>query len=98
MTKSTLRTTTIRVNGKPAPKKKSTGKRKPMSEREKRKAAKAKAKAKEQAKCKAQRKMARKRRWARIRQSGIMHWILTGVVAVGLLAFLYYFFIWINFH
>lgn len=93
MTKSTLRTTTIRVNGKPAPKKKSTGKRKPMSEREKRKAAKAKAKAKEQAKCKAQRKMARKRRWARIRQSGIMHWILTGVVAVGLLAFFYYFFI-----
>ena len=93
MTKSTLRTTTIRVNGKPAPKKKSTGKRKPMSEREKRKAAKAKAKAKEQAKRKAQRKMARKRRWARIRQSGIMHWILTGVVAVGLLAFFYYFFI-----
>ena len=93
MTKSTLRTTTIRVNGKPTPKKKTTGKRKPMSEREKRKAAKAKARAKEQAKRKAQRKMARMRRWARIRQSDIMHWLLTGVVAVGLLAFFYYFFI-----
>lgn len=93
MTKSTLRTTTIRVNGKPTPKKKTTGKRNPMSEREKRKAAKAKARAKEQAKRKAQRKVARMRRWARIRQSDIMHWLLTGVVAVGLLAFFYYFFI-----
>ena len=93
MTKSTLRTTTIRVNGKPTPKKKTTGKRKPMSEREKRKAAKTKARAKEQAKRKAQRKVARMRRWARIRQSDIMHWFLTGIVAVGLLAFFYYFFI-----
>ena len=43
--KSTIRTTTIRINGKPVPTKTSAGKRKPMSEMDKIKAAKAKAKA-----------------------------------------------------
>lgn len=90
---STVRTTTIRMNGKPAPKKKPAGKRKPMSEKEKRKAAQAKAKAKEQAKRKALRQKARARRWSRIVQSNAMHWLLTAIGAAVLLVFFYYFFI-----
>ena len=95
MAKSTVRTTTIRMNdkAKPTAKKKPAAKRKPMSEKEKLKAAKAKAKAKEQAKRKALRKRERMRRWAKIRQSDFMHWLLTGIVAVALLLFFYYFFI-----
>lgn len=96
MTKSTLRTTTIQMTGskaKPAAKKKPATKRKPMSEKEKLKAAKAKAKAKEQAKRKAQRQKERKRRWERICQSDITHWTLTGMVALVILVFFYYFFI-----
>ena len=46
MTKSTVRTTTIRMNGKPVPKKTATKRKPTMSEKEKLKAAKAKAKAK----------------------------------------------------
>lgn len=93
-TTSTIRTTTIRMNGsKPQAKKKPAAKRKPMSEKEKAKAAKARAKAKELAKRKAQRKRERMRRWARIRQSSIVHWLLTAVVAVALLLFFYHFFI-----
>ena len=95
---STVRTTTIRMNGKPLPpKKKSAGKRRPMSEKEKRKAAeakaKARAKAKEQAKRKALRQKARARRWARIRHSNFTHWLLTAIGAAVLLMFFYYFFI-----
>ena len=92
---STVRTTTIRMNGKSAPKKKkkTTGKRKPVSEREKLRIAKAKAKAKEKAKRKALRQKARMRRWERIRQSGIVHWLLTGVVVIVLSIFFYNFFI-----
>lgn len=93
---STVRTTTIRMTGdkvKPATRKTTAGKRKPMSEKEKLKAAKAKAKAKEQAKREALRKRERMRRWARIRQSELMHWLLTGIVAMALLGFFYYFFI-----
>lgn len=95
-TKTTVRTTTIRMTGdkaKPTAKKKPAAKRKPMSEKEKLKAAKAKAKAKEQAKRKALRKRERMRRWALIRQSSITHWTLTGMVAVVILVFFYYFFI-----
>ena len=91
--KPTVRTTTIRMNGKPTPKKKATGKRKPMSEKEKLRIAKAKAKAKEKAKRKALRQKARMRRWARIHQSGIIHWSLTAIVIIALSAFFYYFFI-----
>ena len=91
---STVRTTTIRMNGKTLPqKKKSAGKRKPLSEKEKRKASQTKAKAKEQAKRKALRKKARMRRWNRFIQSDTTHWILTAIVAVALLTFFYYFFI-----
>lgn len=96
MTKPTIRTTTIRMNdakAKSTAKKKPAAKRKPMSEKEKLKAAKAKAKAKERAKRKAQRQRERMRRWARIAQSGIVHWLLTAVVAVAILVFFYYFFI-----
>ena len=92
MTKSTVRTTTIRMTDNKA-KKKGAPKRKPMSEKEKIKAAKAKAKAKEQAKRKAQRQKARMRRWARIRQSSIIHWTLTGIIAIAILIFFYHFFI-----
>ena len=92
-TKSTIRTTTIRMNAQPVPKKKTSGKHKPMSDREKRKAAQARAKAKERAKRKALRQKARMRRWVRIRQSNITHWLLTGVVAVALLVFFYHFYI-----
>ena len=92
-TKSTIRTTTIRMNAQPVPKKKPSGKHKPMSDREKRKAAQARAKAKERAKRKALRQKARMRRWVRIRQSNITHWLLTGVVAVALLVFFYHFYI-----
>ena len=94
--KSTVRTTTIRMTdakAKPQAKKKPATKCKPMSEKEKLKAAKAKAKAKEQAKRKVLRKRERMRRWARIRQSEFMHWLLTGIVAMALLVFFYYFFI-----
>ena len=94
--KSTVRTTTIRMTGdkaKPAAKKATAAKRKPMSEKEKLKAAKAKAKAKEQAKRKALRQKARMLLWRRICQSSTTHWMLTGVVAVVLLAFFYNFFI-----
>lgn len=91
--KSTVRTTTIRMNSKPVPQKKSTGKRKAVSEKEKRKAAQAKAKAKEQAKRKALRKKARARRWTRFAQSSTMHWLLTMIAAATLLTFFYYFFI-----
>lgn len=94
--KPTVRTTTIRMNDtKPRPqaKKRPSGKRKPMSEKEKLRAAKAKARAKEQAKRKAKRRRERMRRWARIRQSAIVHWMLTAVVAVAILVFFYYFFI-----
>lgn len=93
MTKSTIRTTTIRMNGQPVSKKKTLEKRKPMSEKEKRKAAQARAKAKERAKRKALRQKARMRRWTRIRQSSITHWLLTGVVAVALLVFFFHFYI-----
>ena len=92
-TKSTLRTTTIRMNGSSVPKSKSVGKRKPMSDRAKRKAAQARAQAKEQAKRKALRQKARRYRWARIRQSNITHWLLTGLVAVAILLFFYHFYI-----
>lgn len=92
-TKSTVRTTTIRMNGKPASQKKPATKRKPLSEKEKLKAAKAKARAKEQAKRKALRKKERMRRWARIRQSSIIHWTLTGIIAIAILIFFYHFFI-----
>ena len=81
------------MNGKPAPKKQSAGKRKPISEKEKLKRAKAKAKAKEQAKRKALRQKARVRRWNRIYHSNITHWLLTAIGAIALLAFFYYFFI-----
>lgn len=95
-TTSTLRTTTIRMNGdkaKPQAKKKPATKRKPMSEKEKLKEAKAKAKAKERAKRKALRRKARARLWMRMRQSSTVHWLLTGVLAVVFLAFFYLFFI-----
>ena len=92
-TKSTIRTTTIRINGKPVPTKTSAGKRKPMSEKEKLKAAKAKAKAREQAKRKAQRQRERMRCWVRFRQSGVVHWTLTGIVVMVLMVFFYNFFI-----
>ena len=94
--KSTVRTTTIRMTdakAKPQAKKKPVTKRKPMSEKEKLQRAKAKARAREQAKRKAQRQRERMRRWARIRQSSITHWALTGVIAIGVLVFFYYFFI-----
>lgn len=93
---STVRTTTIRMassKAKPAAKKKPVAKRKAISEKERLKAAKAKAKAREAAKRKAQRQKARIRRWARIRQSGIIHWTLTGVVSVAFLFIFYQFFI-----
>ena len=94
--KSTVRTTTIRMTdakAKPQAKKKPVTKRKPMSEKEKLQRAKAKARAREQAKRKAQRQRECMRRWARIRQSSITHWTLTGVIAIGVLVFFYYFFI-----
>ena len=96
MTKSTVRTTTIRMNchkAKPQAKKKPVSKRKPMSEKEKQKRAEARAKAREQAKRKALRKRERMRRWARLRQSSLVHWLLTGIVIVALLVFFYHFFI-----
>lgn len=89
--KSTVRTTTIRMNGKPKPK--STKKGKPMTDKEKRKAAEAKAKAREAAARKAKRRKARARAWARFRNSSTMHWLLTALGAAMLLAFFYYFFI-----
>ena len=92
-TKSTVRTTTIRMNGNPKQKAKSAKKGKPMSEKEKRKAAKAKAKAREAAARKAKRRKARVRAWVRFRNSNTMHWLLTALGAVVLIAFFYYFFI-----
>lgn len=94
--KSTVRTTTIRMTdakAKPQAKKKPATKCKPMSEKEKQQRAKAKARAREQAKRKAQRQRECMRRWARIRQSEFVHWLLTGIVAMALLVFFYYFFI-----
>ena len=91
--KSTVRTTTIRMSGKTGSKKKTVGKRKPMTDKEKRKAAKAKAKAREAAARKAKRRKARARMWVRFRNSGTMHWVFTAIGAVALLAFFYYFFI-----
>lgn len=91
--KSTVRTTTIRMSGKTGSKKKTVGKRKPMTDKEKRKAAKAKAKAREAASRKAKRRKARARAWARFRNSGTMHWILTAICSVAILVFFYYFFI-----
>ncbi len=90
--KSTVRTTTIRMSGKTGSKK-TVGKRKPMTDKEKRKAAKAKAKAREAASRKAKRHKARARAWARFRNSGTMHWILTAICSVAILVFFYYFFI-----
>lgn len=92
-TSSTVRTTTIRMNGNPKQKAKSAKKGKPMSEKEKRKAAKAKAKAREAAARKAKRRKARVRAWVRFRNSNTMHWLLTALGAVVLIAFFYYFFI-----
>ena len=92
-TSSTVRTTTIRMNGNPKQKAKSAKKGKPMSEKEKRKAAKAKAKAREAAARKAKRRKARVRAWVRFRNSSTMHWLLTALGAVVLIAFFYYFFI-----
>lgn len=92
-TSSTVRTTTIRMNGNPKQKAKSAKKGKPMSEKEKRKAAKAKAKAREVAARKAKRRKARARMWVRFRNSGVMHWIFTSIGAVAILTFFYYFFI-----
>ena len=92
-TSSTVRTTTIRRNGNPKQKAKSAKKGKPMSEKEKRKAAKAKAKAREAAARKAKRRKARVRAWVRFRNSNTMHWLLTALGAVVLIAFFYYFFI-----
>ncbi len=92
-TSSTVRTTTIRMNGNPKQKDKSSRKSKPMTDKEKRKAAKAKAKAREAAARKAKHRKARARAWARFRNSGTMHWIFTAIGAVVLLAFFYYFFI-----
>lgn len=92
-TSSTVRTTTIRMNGNPKQKAKSSKKGKPMSEKEKRKAAKAKAKAREAAARKAKRRKARARVWVRFRNSGVMHWIFTSIGAVAILTFFYYFFI-----
>lgn len=91
--KSTVRTTTLRMNGKPKAKAKTTKKGKPMTDKEKRKAAEAKAKAREAAARKAKRRKARARAWARFRNSSTMHWLLTALGAVMLLAFFYYFFI-----
>lgn len=93
---STVRTTTIRMNGpkvSPQAKKKPTAKRKPLSEKEKLKRAAARSKAREQAKRKAQRRKVRLHRWARIRQSAIVHWLFTGAVAIALLIFFHHFFI-----
>lgn len=92
-TSSTVRTTTIRMNGNPKQKAKSAKKGKPMSEKEKRKAAKAKAKAREAAARKAKRRKVRVRAWVRFRNSNTMHWLLTALGAVVLIAFFYYFFI-----
>ena len=92
-TSSTVRTTTIRMNGNPKQKAKSAKKGKPMSEKEKRKAAKAKAKVREAAARKAKRRKARARMWVRFRNSGVMHWIFTSIGAVAILTFFYYFFI-----
>ena len=92
-TSSTVRTTTIRTNGNPKQKAKSAMKGKPMSDKEKRKAAKAKAKAREAAARKAKRRKARVRAWVRFRNSNTMHWLLTALGAVVLIAFFYYFFI-----
>ena len=97
MTKSTVRTTVIRMNDKPKQSAKSTSrpskKGKTLSEQEKRRIAQAKAKAKETAKRKALRRKARARAWRRIRESAAMHWILTAICSAALLFFFYTFFI-----
>ncbi len=96
-TKSTVRTTTIRISEKP----KTTGKKsnkspkkgKPLSEREKRRIALAKARAKEEAARKARRRKARRKAWLRLNESGLVHWTLTALCSVALILFFYYFFI-----
>lgn len=97
MTKSTVRTTTIRMNGKPKASSKKTAKPsqrgKALSERDKRRIAQAKAKAKESAQRKALRRKARARAWRRIRESAAMHWTLTAMCAIALLIFFYHFYI-----
>ena len=97
MTKSTIRTTTIRMNGQSKTTTKNTGKAsskaKPLSEREKRRIAQSKAKAKESAKRKALRRKARARTWKHIRESATMHWVLTAVCSVAVLVFFYQFYI-----
>ena len=98
MTKSTVRTTTIRMNDKPRAAAKSSARKpsakgKALSEREKRRLAKAKSKAKEAAKRKAIRRKARARAWKRFRESSTMHWLLTAIGALALFVFFYYFFI-----
>ena len=98
MTKSTVRTTTIRVNDKPRASAKSSARKpsakgKTLSEREKRRLAKAKSKSKEAAKRKALRRKARARAWKRFRESSTMHWLLTAIGALALLIFFYCFFI-----
>ena len=98
MTKSTVRTTTIRMNDKPRATAKSSARKpsakgKALSEQEKRRLAKAKSKAKETAKRKALRRKARVRAWKRFRESSTMHWLLTAIVTLFLLIFFYYFFI-----
>lgn len=96
-TKSTVRTTTIRMNDKPATKPKAKGtsakKGKSLSVREKRRMAEAKAVAKEKAKRKTLRRKARARAWNRIRESAAMHWTLTGLCGVILVIFFYNFYI-----
>lgn len=95
--KSTIRTTTIRMNDKPkaTTKKsnKSSKKGKPLSEREKRRIALAKARAKEEATRKARRRKSRRKAWLRLNESGLIHWTLTAIGAFVLIAFFYYFFI-----
>lgn len=101
MPKSTVRTTTIRMSEKPKTPAKKTSKAskkaKPLSEREKRRIAQAKAKAREKAKEKAKRearrRASRRKAWLRLNESGLIHWTLTALCAIGLLLFFYYFFI-----
>lgn len=96
-TKSTVRTTTILMSDKPkAPVKKTskpTKKGKSLSEHEKRRIALAKAKAKEEAARKARRRKTRRKAWLRLYESGLIHWTLTAIGSLILLAFFYYFFI-----
>ena len=95
MSKSTVRTTTIRMSDKPKTPAKKAGKPakkgKSLSEHEKRRIALAKAKAKEEAARKARRRKARRKAWMRLNESGLIHWTLTAIGAIILLTFFYYF-------